>query len=281
MEMQTSEGGEGGGINRDDIINQIADDIQTKTLPELFDVYNIRKSFDVPSPTQVVLLQELERYNLLINKMSSSIMDLKRALKGEIGMSVDLDILGSSFFNGLLPPMWSKLAPQTQKNLVNWIAHFERRLRQYKDWIEIEEPKVIWLSGLHIPESYLTALIQTTCRSKGWALDKSTMYTNVTTHRDPKEITKRLDQGTYVQGLYLEGARYNSEEDCLDYQNPKELVQEMPLVQIIPVEANKLKLRGTIKTPVYITQLRANSMGVGLVFEADLKTKKHTSHWVL
>jgi dynein heavy chain len=55
----------------------------------------------------------------------------------------------------------------------------------------------------------------------------------------------------------------------------------MPLLQIIPIEANKLKLRGTIKTPVYITQLRMNAMGVGLVFEADLNTKKHLSHWVL
>lgn len=49
--MQTSEGGEEGGINREDIITQIADDILTKTLPETFDEYNIRKSFNVPSPT--------------------------------------------------------------------------------------------------------------------------------------------------------------------------------------------------------------------------------------
>jgi dynein heavy chain len=67
----------------------------------------------------------------------------------------------------------------------------------------------------------------------------------------------------------------------LDYQNPKELVQEMPLVQIIPVEANKLKLRGTMKIPVYTTQARANAMGKGLSFVADLKSDKHVSHWVL
>lgn len=213
--------------------------------------------------------------------MSTTIIDLKRALNGEIGMSAELDALGTAFLNGQLPPQWIKLAPPTMKRLVNWIAHFERRFRQYKDWIEIEEPKVMWLSGLHIPESYLTALIQTTCRSKGWALDKSTKYTNVTKIRDPKEVTKRLDQGTYIQGLYIEGARWNMEKDCLDYQKPKELVMEMPLVQIIPVEANKLKLRGTIKTPVYTTQARANAMGVGCVFIADLKTVQHPSHWVL
>ena len=59
--------------------------------------------------------------------MSSTISDLKRALKGEIGMSNDLEQLANSFFNGFLPPMWSKLAPQTEKNLVNWITHFDRR----------------------------------------------------------------------------------------------------------------------------------------------------------
>ena len=42
---------------------------------------------------------------------ANHIKDLKRALNGEIGMSVDLDTLGNSFFNGFLPPMWAKLAP--------------------------------------------------------------------------------------------------------------------------------------------------------------------------
>lgn len=43
----------------------------------------------------------------------------------------------------------------------------------------------MWLSGLHIPESYLTALVQATCRKNGWPLDKSTLYTAVTeVHRN-------------------------------------------------------------------------------------------------
>ena len=66
--------------------------------------------------------------------------------------------------------------------------------------------------------------------------------------------------------MFIEGARWNVDKDCLDYQRPKELIEEMPLIQIVPVEANKLKLRGTIRTPVYVTQARRNAMGVGLVF---------------
>ncbi len=32
---------------------------------------------------------------------------------------------------------------------------------------------------------------------------------------------------------------------------------------------------------MYVTQARRNAMGVGLVFEADLSTSEHPSHWVL
>lgn len=278
--MQTSDGGDAGGINREDYISKVASEIQDK-LPDLFDLFNIKKKFESPAPTQIVLLQELERFNILLTLIVNSLLDLKRALVGEIGMSQALDDLANCMFKGFVPPQWLRFAPQSLKNLVNWFEHFLRRHKQYKDWDEVQEPICIWLSGLHIPESYLTALVQTTCRSKGWALDKSTLYTVVLNERDPANITKRIDQGTYIQGMYIEGARWNTDKDCLDYQRPKELIEEMPLVQIVPVEANKLKLRGTIKTPVYVTQARRNAMGVGLVFESDLKTDKHVSHWVL
>jgi dynein heavy chain len=55
----------------------------------------------------------------------------------------------------------------------------------------------------------------------------------------------------------------------------------MPLVEIIPVEANKLKLKDSIKVPVYVTQARRNAAGYGMVMEADLNSNEHPSHWVL
>lgn len=47
------------------------------------------------------------------------------------------------------------------------------------------------------------------------------------------------------------------------------------------MEASKLKLAGTFRAPVYVTQARRDAMGKGLVFEADLATGEHTSHWTL
>lgn len=79
----------------------------------------------------------------------------------------------------------------------------------------------------------------------------------------------------------MEGARWDLEKGCVAMSRPKELVCEMPIFEIIPVEANRLKIRDSLPTPVYVTPLRRNAMGVGLVFTANLNTKEHLSIWVL
>lgn len=64
------------------------------------------------------------------------------------------------------------------------------------------EPSVMWLSGLHIPESYLTALVQATCRRNGWPLDRSTLFTQVTKFQDADEVNERAGQGM-VNVMYV------------------------------------------------------------------------------
>ena len=291
ISLQPRRASGGVGLSREDIIGTTARDIYSKIPLQSLDVgsYDLlqirvillkRNDSEIITPCQVVLLQELERWNNLVKRMASSLADLQRALVGEIGMSDDLDSLGDSLFNGFLPQMWKKLCPDTQKPLGSWVTHYTRRHAQYDGWINTGEPIVMWLSGLHIPESYLTALVQTTCRMKSWPLDKSTLYTVVTKHLTDKELT-RLDSGCYVHGLYLEGGAWDNETSELRAQDPKVLVQELPIMQVIPIEASKLKLHNTFRTPVYVTQARRNAMGVGLVFEADLATAGHSSHWVL
>jgi dynein heavy chain len=284
IDLQPRTAAAAGGVSRDDYLGGVVRDISSK-IPPPEDIMNIRKRLSAETgtvtPTQVVLLQELERWNALVAAMAASLADLQRALAGEIGMSEALEDVGNALFNGRLPQLWRALAPETQKSLGSWMAHFLARHRQYTSWIAEGEPVVMWLAGLHIPESYLTALVQTTCRRKNWPLDKSTLYTTVTRFVDPSEVPSRLEDGCYVRGLYLEGAGWDRAAGCLKRQDPKVLVVELPIMQIIPIEAARLKLHNTFRCPVYVTQNRRNAMGVGLVFEADLSTTEHASHWTL
>ena len=128
-------------------------------MPELFELNVIRKKLgDVVSPTAVVLCQELERYNKLIKRMSTSLRNLQRvgqepaqvifimysvifmtsllqALAGEVGMSAELDEVARSLYNGQIPSIWRILAPATLKSLGNWMIHFLRRNEQYVKWV--------------------------------------------------------------------------------------------------------------------------------------------------
>jgi dynein axonemal heavy chain len=278
------------GISRDDYIKSVAEDILSR-VPEPWDLQHVRRQLyekqgrpDAFGPTTIVLLQELERWGLLVNKMRESLSDLLRALAGIVGMSNELDDLAESLLIGRLPAAWRRLAPQTRKGLADWMSHFEHRHQQYEVWIERgQDPVVMWLPGLHVPESYLTALVQTTCRLRKWPLDKSTLFTRVTEFKSADDIKEppAEGEGCYISGLYLEGAAWDAEAGCLRPQDPKKLVMELPVLQVVPIEANRLKLQNTFKTPVYVTQNRCNAMGEGMVFEADLNTSEHQSHWIL
>merc|ERR1711968_276312 len=250
ISLQPRRAGSGEGMSREDYIALTAKDIFSKIPIASMDVgsYDLlqirvllesKNDSGIITPCQVVLMQELERWNGLVLRMASTLQDLQKALVGEIGMSDQLDQLGDSLYNGFLPALWRKLLPNTEKALGSWMNHFTRRYDQYDLWIKEGEPAVIWLSGLHIPESYLTALVQTTCRMLNWPLDKSTQSTKVTRHTEVKQVKEKLKSGTFVNGLFLEGAGWDHEHSCLKRQEPKVLVVPLPILQVIPIEASK------------------------------------------
>lgn len=49
-------------------------------------------------------------------------------------------------------------------------------------------------------------------------------------------------QGCYIQGLYIEGARWDVTEGCLKRSHPKILIEELPILVVIPIESHRLKL---------------------------------------
>ncbi|KAH8257767.1 hypothetical protein KR038_000855 [Drosophila bunnanda] len=281
IELQPQTGEGTGGISRDDFIDSVAAGI-LKKLPPAFETWRIRKQIQMSlSPTGVVLLQELDRFNLLVVRIKKTLELLRKAIAGEIGMDNVLDNIANSLFNGLLPGAWSKLAPATCKQLASWLEHLRLRAVQYKYWTLSGEPLVMWLSGLHIPQSYLTALVQIACRRNAWPLDRSTLFTYVTKFADPDDVEERPVTGCFVHGLYIEGARFDLPTNQLARSHPKVLVEELAILAVEPIEAHRLKLQNTFLAPVYTTSLRRNAMGVGLVFEANLATTEDLSHWIL
>jgi hypothetical protein len=71
-------GESGGGISREQFIDNTAADI-LKRIPQNYDLDKIRKKYGLDiTPTTVVLLQELERFNKLISTIYRSLTTLQR-----------------------------------------------------------------------------------------------------------------------------------------------------------------------------------------------------------
>lgn len=71
------------------------------------------------------------------------------------------------------------------------------------------------------------------------------------------EIKNHPENGCYVNGLFLEGARWCHEKFCLTESRPKELFTEMAPLWLIPTSKRKTPEAGIYECPVYKTLTRA------------------------
>jgi dynein heavy chain len=130
LKMQSAGNTGGNAAQRNKEIDSIATDFLSKTEYNIDVVKEKQKRLDSGkdlTPTQVVLFQEMERFKILADKIQSSLKNLQRALSGKIGSNNELDELGTSLYNALVPMSWKKLAPASEKKLGSWINHFIKR----------------------------------------------------------------------------------------------------------------------------------------------------------
>lgn len=73
------------------------------------------------------------------------------------------------------------------------------------------------------------------------------------------DLTERPENGCYIRGLFLEGARWDSEGFELSESRPKELYTDMPVMWLIPTANRKQPDTGIYVCPVYKTLTRAGT----------------------
>jgi len=73
----------------------------SKNTPELFDVETVSKLFPTSynESMNTVLVQELIRYNRMIEIMKTSLVNLQKGLKGLVVLSEELEKIANSLFD--------------------------------------------------------------------------------------------------------------------------------------------------------------------------------------
>lgn len=87
---------------------QLAQDVLSK-VPNTIDYESTDKNIGPnKTPLDVVLLQEIQRYNVLLVKIKVSLKELQKGIKGLIVMSSELEEIYTCIYEGRVPSLWLK-----------------------------------------------------------------------------------------------------------------------------------------------------------------------------
>ena len=277
-ELQPRGAGAAGGASVTDKAGAQLEEI-TGLLPDQFDMLDILdRAPEVRTPYVNVFLQEIERMQFLMGEMKRSLAELALGLKGDLQITEVMESLMNCLADGLRPPGWDKYGYPSKRNLGSWIRDLLERQKQLSDWTgDMGLPKSTCLSYLFNPQSFLTAVMQTTARQNDWPLDRTVAQTDVQKKFEPSELPGPSKDGAFIHGLVMEGARWDEKAGNIEESRPKELFARMPIVLIKAAQFTGEKPKDTYMCPTYKTQDR----GPTFVFEAGLRTKAPPSKWIL
>ncbi|XP_026763473.2 dynein axonemal heavy chain 12 [Galleria mellonella] len=277
----TGSGDEGG--NTEIILVQMASEILSK-LPPKFDVEIAQRKYpvDYNESMNTVLVQEMERFNKLLNEIKNSLMDLQKAVKGLIVMSPALDLQSNAMLLGKIPENWRKNSYPSLKPLPSYVTDFVERLAMLEDWYQNGKPPTFWLSGFFFTQAFLTGSVQNFARSKKIPIDLLTFDFEV--RKVDYEITPPK-WGVYVHGLFMDGGRWDRETYAIGEQYPKILNDSMPALWLYPKLKKEFQEGTRYKCPLYKTLERKGVLATtghssNFVLAFFLPSDKPSAHWI-
>uniref|UniRef100_A0A674GSU7 Dynein axonemal heavy chain 17 n=1 Tax=Taeniopygia guttata TaxID=59729 RepID=A0A674GSU7_TAEGU len=276
LQPKESEAAGGSGVSREEQVKSVLDEIIGQ-LPEPFNMEEMMAKAKEKTPYTVVALQECERMNILTNEIRRSLKELDLGLQGELTITSEMEELSNALFYDSVPESWTRYAYPSLLSLANWYADLLLRIRELEVWsTDFVLPATVWLAGFFNPQSFLTAIMQSTARKKQWPLDKMCLAVDVT-KKTREEITFPPREGSYVHGLFMEGARWDVPSGSIADARMKELTPEMPVILLRAIPVDRMDTINVYECPVYKTRMR----GPTYVWTFNLKTKEKAAKWVL
>jgi dynein heavy chain len=133
----------------------------------------------------------------------------------------------------------------------------------------------------------MTGSLQTFARKYSVAIDTLTFTFDAhsVSRTEPHSLKEGPEDGIYVYGLWLEGARWDSEKQQLAISTPKEMYCLLPMVHFTPAVGHKCA-PVDYACPVYKTAARkgvlsTTGMSTNFVIAVELPTEVDPDTWTL
>jgi dynein heavy chain len=229
--------------------------------------------------------QEIVRFNKLLQVMKRTLEGLRKAIKGVVVMSNELDKMYTSMLNNQVPENWGKVAYPSLRPLGSWVNDMKERVAFIRKWLSVGKPDAYWLSAFFFPQGFLTAVLQSFSRKYQIAIDILNFSFDFQPFNTIDQIQEVSEDGCYIYGLYMEGCRWDLESLQLEESFPAEMYAIAPIIFFTPAE-NYVADAEDYTMPVYKTSVRAGTLSTtghstNFIIGIECPTNKKPSHWVL
>merc|ERR1719161_2755208 len=193
----------GGGKSAEEVMDEMAGSLFDQT-PQPFDYEELERKFptDYHESSNTVLKQESLKYNRLLNLMRGQLPLFRKALKGLVVMSEDLENLGRGIFTNVVPETWASVGFLSLMALNGWMKDLSRRVKFIDKWIKNGIPSAFWISGFFFPQAFLTGVLQNDARKNKIAIDRLSFTFVICDYLEPdgSDATKP-EQGVFIYGI--------------------------------------------------------------------------------
>ena len=143
----------------------------------------------------------------------------------------------------------------------------------------------IILKGFFFPQAFITGTLQNYARKHEIAIDALSFEYKIQDQTSYNTIKQKPEDGCYIYGIFLEGARWDSEKHILSDSKPKELFSDLPLVWLFPCVNRQPPVDGIYDCPIYKVDSRAGTLSTtghstNFVMYIELSSDREQDIWI-